>query len=74
VESEDGRDLNHMLSSMNIKQLTTKQYQPFCIREIARKRAAGEYVPISKYQAPTVAKGDHAKSGKGARQTHGCKK
>jgi hypothetical protein len=79
MESEDREDLNGVLSSLGITKLTAKQFvtlRNLRAREIARKRAAGEFVPTSKVGgAPvTLAREDRAACGVRACQTPGCKK
>jgi hypothetical protein len=75
LKSEDESDLNHMLSSLNIKQLTANQYHWLRARERQRKRAAGEDVPTRKVgRQVTLAKDDRATCGQRCCQTLGCKK
>ena len=72
VSSEEGTDMNHMLFSMGRTKLTAKQYQGIQERERAKKRAAGENVPVSKVGAPvTLAREDRAACGVRACQTPG---
>jgi hypothetical protein len=74
VSSKEGTDMNHMLFSMGRTKLTAKQYQGIRERERAKKRAAGENVPVSKVGAPvTLAREDRAACGVRACQTPGCR-
>ena len=74
VESEEGTDMNRMLSSLGMKKLTASQYKSLRQLERAKRRAAGENVPISKVGAPvTLAREDRAVCGARACQTPNCR-